>query len=81
MFDDGAHDDETVVGADHHVPEVEELQSLVDSEAPAVVSRQEDAGLVLQQLSSQQSSQTEEQRAETQDDDKQVEKHNKCGVH
>ena len=81
LLDDGAHDDQAVVGADHHIPQVEELAALLHSEHPVVVAAQEDHGLVFEELSAQQGAQTEQQRAQGQTDHKQVQEHDEGGVH
>ena len=80
LLDDGAHDDEAVVGADHDVPEVEELHPLADSEDPVVVSGEEDLSLVLEELRPQEGSEAEEEGGEGEEDDEQVEEHDEGGV-
>ena len=81
LLDDGAHDDQAVVGADHHVPQVEELAALLHGEHPVVVAAQEDHRLVLEQLGAQQGAQAEQQRAQREADHKQVQEHDEGGVH
>ena len=76
----GSHDDEAVVGADHDVPEVEELHPLADSEDPVVVSGEEDLSLVLEELRPQEGSEAEEEGGEGEEDDEQVEEHDEGGV-
>lgn len=46
LLDDGAHDDQAVVGADHHVPQVQELASFLDSQGPIVIPVEEHTGLM-----------------------------------
>ena len=77
---DGAHDDETVVGADHDVPQVEELHPLAHREGPVVVPGKEGLGLVFQELGPQQRSEAEEERGEGEEDDEDVEEDDEGGV-
>lgn len=80
LLDDGAHDDQAVVGADHHVPQVEELAALLDGEHPVVVAAQEDHRLVLEELGAQQGAEAEQQRAQREADHEQVQEHDEGSV-
>ena len=57
-FDNRSHDDKTIICTDHHIPQVEKLHSLIQSQAPIIVSGQKLGSLMFQQLGSEKSPQT-----------------------
>ena len=76
----GGEDDEDVVGADHHVPQVEKGQLLVFGQLPAEVGPQEVLRLVAEQLGAQDGAQAEEQRGRAHGQHRAVKReHQGCG--